>query len=859
MKKFLWMTALIAALALAFTACPTDGGGGGGTEYTVTFDKGLAKDVTITNWPGNYRAKSGSSVTRPATNPTSAEFTFDNWYTTAELTSTFNFNTAKVTADTTIYAKWTVNYLPPEEITLPPGEDETGSDGAKKVYTLSDELIAKMRTATKGSKLRMTFTVSETIWSGWGIGKIGDNSDDGESFELKAPNSMTSPFEIEMWVDWLLFALDQAGDGGKLTIVLWQGEVTGETNHGKVQDYALTKLELVQPAAPINPPSMPGVPEKPDQIPMKDYLFVREISTTSGGDIDIKMGKGNIEGEDLEAILANPDGMIRLYIHNRTGDNGGEFEGKPGWGIGTIGGVGYSGKADVDFYVDVSVAAILAQVGANPTYIFVNAYQDCAVALCELWIPDPDAAPGWDLEIFKQAETDEDFKAIINNGSHNKIGNLFTRQIWNGDVYELKMKFTSDIAISDLKFYLVDNSGTATPDAWWTKLSAEVSELNIAAATEKSITITLTATAPASASIARASSLVIANVPAAATLRVTEFTLTLKNEGEAPPEELPALGLLPPGALLLTESTGSGSQKGWQIEKGKQANAEKLVLNLSVKPAGGMQLIWQPITGGWNQADGVLTDDGNEVSGVSTWDAQKLTLTIDLTQLATLDTETNKFKYDDFIAFNTSDTKLFIGYYSDGVDDLGIRRAYLTFVGGSSDMVYELGESDGTGDDAGKTVWYTGSLGGNSELTKAVFAASKFLVLSVTSLPSNNGFGGLQLGFTGNGNSWGWKQATVTAGWTQPKLPTDDDPGTDSWHLDYNTADDFFIIVDLRTLTEWPGVLTGDQVKLYLNSIPAQITLKAAYLTDKVLTKGADGVDSSGGDGTSWAVKEFAW
>ncbi len=75
---------------------------GGSTSYTITFDK---NDGT-----GTYTTQSvtsGGTATKP-TDPTRSDYTFGGWYTEAACTNAYDFSTA-VTADKTLYAKWTSN------------------------------------------------------------------------------------------------------------------------------------------------------------------------------------------------------------------------------------------------------------------------------------------------------------------------------------------------------------------------------------------------------------------------------------------------------------------------------------------------------------------------------------------------------------------------------------------------------------------------------------------------------------------------------------------------------------------------------------------------------------------------------
>ena len=67
--------------------------------YTVSFNSNGGSSVD------SEQVAEGGKATRPVP-PTKAGYLFDNWYSDSELTTLYNFNTA-VTADITLYAKWT--------------------------------------------------------------------------------------------------------------------------------------------------------------------------------------------------------------------------------------------------------------------------------------------------------------------------------------------------------------------------------------------------------------------------------------------------------------------------------------------------------------------------------------------------------------------------------------------------------------------------------------------------------------------------------------------------------------------------------------------------------------------------------
>ncbi|HCT29958.1 MAG TPA: hypothetical protein DIW31_04330, partial [Bacteroidales bacterium] len=70
--------------------------------YTVTFNAQGGTAVSSTT------ASSGSTIAAP-TPPTRSCYTFAGWYKEASCTNAWNFSTDIVTANTTLYAKWTLN------------------------------------------------------------------------------------------------------------------------------------------------------------------------------------------------------------------------------------------------------------------------------------------------------------------------------------------------------------------------------------------------------------------------------------------------------------------------------------------------------------------------------------------------------------------------------------------------------------------------------------------------------------------------------------------------------------------------------------------------------------------------------
>ena len=88
-------------------------------RYTVSFNAN-GKDATM---PDSQRVKEGKTATEPADKPQLKGYTFGGWYTDEACTEAYDFSTP-VTADMTLYAKWTKNAVNPG------GNGGSGSNGS---------------------------------------------------------------------------------------------------------------------------------------------------------------------------------------------------------------------------------------------------------------------------------------------------------------------------------------------------------------------------------------------------------------------------------------------------------------------------------------------------------------------------------------------------------------------------------------------------------------------------------------------------------------------------------------------------------------------------------------------------------
>ena len=95
---------LLVLVATSLFAC-TDPVEETGQSYMVTFSKNM-NDVTINGMPSPQNIEEGGFVTKPATDPSTALYTFTGWFVDSAATTPFNFTTTKVSDRLTIYAGW---------------------------------------------------------------------------------------------------------------------------------------------------------------------------------------------------------------------------------------------------------------------------------------------------------------------------------------------------------------------------------------------------------------------------------------------------------------------------------------------------------------------------------------------------------------------------------------------------------------------------------------------------------------------------------------------------------------------------------------------------------------------------------
>ena len=190
----------------------------------------------------------GQKAVRPETNPTRSGYTFGGWYADEGCTTPFGFDTTTITADTSIYAKWTIN---PFTVTFDanggtpqPDEQHVALGGKASIPTANP---------TKDGRAFM----------GWYYQMTSEPVDDDLADEIRADSDLNS----EYWVtaDGLLLALYDFEDPVDESITLYARyemcTVTFDVDGG-----------APQPAVQVV--DYNASPTKPAEDPVKDgYVF----------------------------------------------------------------------------------------------------------------------------------------------------------------------------------------------------------------------------------------------------------------------------------------------------------------------------------------------------------------------------------------------------------------------------------------------------------------------------------------------------------------------------------------------------------------------------------------------------------
>lgn len=135
--------------------------------YTVAFDTNGGSAVAPVT------VDAGSTVTKPA-DPTKSGYTFGGWYKDSTLQTPWDFANGTVTADTTLYAKWTAN---------PPAPSYDDSDPTYAVSAPAAE-NGKIAVSPKNASAGSTVTITVKPDSGYVLETISATDRNGNDLKL---------------------------------------------------------------------------------------------------------------------------------------------------------------------------------------------------------------------------------------------------------------------------------------------------------------------------------------------------------------------------------------------------------------------------------------------------------------------------------------------------------------------------------------------------------------------------------------------------------------------------------------------------------------------------------------------------
>ena len=135
--------------------------------YTVTFETSGGSAV------GPVTVDAGSTVTKPA-DPTKSGYTFGGWYKDSTLQTPLDFANDTVTADTTLYAKWTAN---------PPAPSYDDSDPTYAVSAPAAE-NGSVTVSPKNASAGSTLTITVKPDSGYVLETISATDRNGNDLKL---------------------------------------------------------------------------------------------------------------------------------------------------------------------------------------------------------------------------------------------------------------------------------------------------------------------------------------------------------------------------------------------------------------------------------------------------------------------------------------------------------------------------------------------------------------------------------------------------------------------------------------------------------------------------------------------------
>lgn len=188
------------------------------STYTVAFESNGGSKIDA------QEVESGAKATKP-TDPTKEGYTFDGWYSDKELTKAFDFATA-ITADTTVYAKWTEDKKEDDsaKASTDDGEVSKESPATNAMPTVVSNSIEELKTVLLTDEDIAALEAGEDIKVYFAVTDIASTIDATEKAKVEeATKAVSADYSIGAYLNIDLFK--QVGDKAAAGVTSTKGKM----------------------------------------------------------------------------------------------------------------------------------------------------------------------------------------------------------------------------------------------------------------------------------------------------------------------------------------------------------------------------------------------------------------------------------------------------------------------------------------------------------------------------------------------------------------------------------------------------------------------------------------------------------
>ena len=276
-------------------------------KYTVTYNANGHGTA-----PSAQTILSGSKYTKPS-NPTASGYTFGGWYTNSACTTAYDFNTA-VTADITLYAKWTAVSTTPAPTTPTPAPTTpaptTPAPATPATTTPAAEAIETPKLTTGIAHVQDIGDVSVAVGSD-GVLTIGTTGMGKRleqitiNFENNTPYSGTLQYRVHVqnigWMEWTDAGQKCGTEGQSLRIEAIEIRFTGELADYYSVEYCVHIQDYGDMQGWVKDGALAGTTGESKRI---EELKIRIVPVNSGSSMSVKY-RVHVQDYGWEGVYAS--------------------------------------------------------------------------------------------------------------------------------------------------------------------------------------------------------------------------------------------------------------------------------------------------------------------------------------------------------------------------------------------------------------------------------------------------------------------------------------------------------------------------------------------------------------------------